>query len=103
MTDQDLIAHYGGPAKLAEILWQGKDGGVQRVHNWIARGIPPKEKVARPDLFLIDLQFAGPAPTAESLISAAPQSQTRDPDTAEQIRETEHVTREVLPLEGMAK
>ena len=27
-------------------------GGVQRVHNWKTRGIPPRVKLERPDLFL---------------------------------------------------
>ncbi|MGZ9713919.1 hypothetical protein ACXX82_24280 [Glaciimonas sp. GNP009] len=45
----------GGPAKVAELLGLDKTrGGVQRVQNWTTRGIPPKEKLARPDLFLPD-------------------------------------------------
>jgi hypothetical protein len=55
MDDKELIAYHGGPAKLAEKLGYGKDGGVQRVQNWLARGIPPKVKLERPDLFLADL------------------------------------------------
>ena len=57
MTDKELIQYHGGPAKLAEILGLDKDGGVQRIHNWISRGIPPKEKLARPDLFLVNFQL----------------------------------------------
>lgn len=46
----------GGPAKVAERLGYDKaDGGVQRVHNWVTRGIPAKVKVERPDLFLVPL------------------------------------------------
>lgn len=39
-----------------------KDGGVQRVHNWLTRGIPPAIKVSRPDLFMPELA----ATTAEA-------------------------------------
>lgn len=54
--DRDLIEDLGGPTKLAEILGFDKaNGGVQRVQNWTTRGIPPKEKIARPDIFLRDL------------------------------------------------
>jgi hypothetical protein len=57
MDDKKLIESHGGPAKLAEKLGYDKArGGVQRVQNWMARGIPAKEKLARPDLFLTDLQ-----------------------------------------------
>jgi hypothetical protein len=52
-TDEDakLIAELGGPAKVAKLLGYG-DRGTQRVHNWLTRGIPPKVKLERPDLFL---------------------------------------------------
>jgi hypothetical protein len=50
--DKKLIEQLGGPSKLAEILGYDKHGGVQRVQNWIARGIPPKVKLDRPDIFL---------------------------------------------------
>ena len=50
--DAALIDVLGGPAKLAELLGYDKQqGGVQRVHNWRARGIPAKVKLERPDLF----------------------------------------------------
>jgi hypothetical protein len=53
MTDKEIIEALGGPTKVAELLGLDKGkGGVQRVHNWIERGIPAKEKLARPDLFL---------------------------------------------------
>lgn len=48
MTDSDLIASLGGPARVAQLLGYS----LQRVSNWRARGIPPAEKVLRPDLFL---------------------------------------------------
>lgn len=52
MTDAELIAHLGGPTKVAELMKIDKDGGVQRVQNWITRGIPPKVKLDHPELFL---------------------------------------------------
>lgn len=53
MNDKKIIISLGGPAKVAELLGLDKlKGGVQRVHNWLARGIPAKEKLKRPDLFL---------------------------------------------------
>ncbi len=54
MNDADIIDALGGPAKLAELLGFDKtQGGVQRVHNWRARGIPSKVKLERPDLFRV--------------------------------------------------
>ncbi len=52
MKDKILIKELGGPAKVAEMLGYEKAGGVQRVQNWIARGIPAKVKIEHPDLFL---------------------------------------------------
>jgi hypothetical protein len=52
MTDADLIDELGGPAKVCELLSIPKHGGVQRVQNWKARGIPARVKLERPDLFL---------------------------------------------------
>lgn len=53
MDDKALIAALGGPAKVAELMGYDKaTGGVQRVHNWLERGIPSKVKLERPDLFL---------------------------------------------------
>lgn len=52
MNDKELITHLGGPAKVAEMLSFEKEGGVQRVHNWIERGIPPRVKLDFPDIFL---------------------------------------------------
>lgn len=51
MTDNELIAHHGGPTKFALLL--GLDGakGVRRVCNWKKRGIPASVKVAFPLLF----------------------------------------------------
>lgn len=56
MTDKELIAELGGATKVAEMLALDKTaGGVQRVHNWIERGIPAKVKLSRPDLFLREM------------------------------------------------
>lgn len=57
MTDSDLIERLGGPTRLAERLGYGKAGGVQRVQNWKARGIPARVKLERPDLFLIQTEL----------------------------------------------
>ena len=51
-TDKKIIEDLGGPAAVAELLGYEKHGGVQRVQNWLSRGIPPKVKVERPDLFM---------------------------------------------------
>lgn len=51
-SDKDLISYHGGPAPLSVKLGYSKSsGGVQRVHNWLARGIPSKVKLERQDLF----------------------------------------------------
>lgn len=51
-NDKKLIENLGGAAKVAELLGYDKQGGVQRVHNWMTRGIPPKVKLEHPGLFL---------------------------------------------------
>ena len=54
MDDATIIDKLGGPARVAELLgYDKRSGGVQRVHNWIARGIPWRVKVERPDLFTV--------------------------------------------------
>ncbi|MBX3653231.1 MAG: hypothetical protein KF686_03540 [Ramlibacter sp.] len=69
MTDAELIAHLGGPAKLSELLNYEKHGGVQRIQNWITRGIPSKVKVDHPHIFLVGLTRhpgeAGQVPESE--------------------------------------
>jgi len=50
--DKQIIEGLGGPASVAEILGYDKRGGVQRVHNWLSRGIPPKVKLQHPEIFL---------------------------------------------------
>lgn len=53
MKDADLIKQLGGPTRLAERLGYDKGRGVQRVANWLKRGIPARVKVDHPDLFLV--------------------------------------------------
>jgi len=50
--DAALIRDLGGPTKVARMLGYPQLGGVQRVQNWIKRGIPAAVKVAHPDIFL---------------------------------------------------
>lgn len=53
--DATLIEALGGATKVAELLdlrGESKSGGVQRVHNWITRGIPARVKLEHPELFL---------------------------------------------------
>jgi len=53
MDDKTLIKSLGGPAEVARLLgYSVKDGGVQRVHNWMSRGIPAAVKVQHQDIFL---------------------------------------------------
>lgn len=57
MTDKDRIKTLGGPTKVAELLGYDKaKGGVQRVQNWLDRGIPPAVKLEFPHIFLTELQ-----------------------------------------------
>lgn len=54
--DRKIILDLGGPAEVARLL--GLDptrGGIQRVQNWMSRGIPPAVRLQNLELF-------GPAP-----------------------------------------
>lgn len=51
MNDRKVIESLGGPGKVAELLGYEKHGGVQRVHNWMSRGIPAKVKLDHPEIF----------------------------------------------------
>ena len=51
MTDTELIAHYGGPAKFARLLRLEGVKGVRRVCNWQSRGIQPIFKLNFPEVF----------------------------------------------------
>ncbi|WPB58612.1 hypothetical protein [Xylophilus sp. GOD-11R] len=60
--DTNLIKRLGGPTRVAELLGYDKArGGVQRVQNWLTRGIPSSVKVERPDLFMPGLTTSEPA------------------------------------------
>lgn len=50
--DQELIESLGGPAKVSRLLGFPAQGGVQRVNNWLVRGIPSKIKLEYADIFL---------------------------------------------------
>ena len=52
MTDAELIQKLGGPTVLAKRLNFEKLGGVNRVQNWITRGIPSRVKLNFPHIFL---------------------------------------------------
>ena len=52
-ADRDRIKELGGPANVARLLnFDLRRGGIQRVQNWIARGIPSHIKVKHPDIFM---------------------------------------------------
>ena len=53
-TDKEIIEALGGATKVAECLGYKKHGGVQRVHNWMARGIPSKVKLEHREIFLLE-------------------------------------------------
>ncbi len=50
-ADARLIQMLGGPSKVASILGYRRKGGIQRVHNWMKRGIPARVRLENPDLF----------------------------------------------------
>lgn len=92
LDDKKTILDLGGPTEVARLL--GLDtakGGVQRVQNWMTRGIPPKEKLARPDLFLLnfppaDLVAPDPAPVPSDMRRDRPDEADRreaDPSRSE--------------------
>ena len=51
MDDKELIQRLGGPTVLAQKLGYVQPGGVQRVANWMKRGIPARVRLERPDVF----------------------------------------------------
>lgn len=62
-ADKELIEHLGGPTKVCELLRYDKSkGGVQRVQNWITRGIPPRVKVEHPSIFMRQTPEGVPRP-----------------------------------------
>lgn len=53
MDDKTLIKALGGPATVARLLgYDARSGGIQRVQNWMTRGIPARVKVEHQDIFL---------------------------------------------------
>jgi hypothetical protein len=54
--DWALILALGGAAAVARELNLPENSGAQTVQNWKYRGIPARVKLARPDLFLHNLQ-----------------------------------------------
>ena len=66
--DRALIEELGGPAAVADMLgYDKRDGGIQRVSNWLTRGIPAAVKLERPDLFLRHLLMSeGAAKTTQA-------------------------------------
>jgi hypothetical protein len=56
--DAMLINELGGPTKVSDMLGYDRNGGPQRVQNWISRGIPPRVKLDHPDIFLRDQKAA---------------------------------------------
>lgn len=52
--DAKLILQLGGPTKVAALIGENKPGSVQRVQNWITRGIPAQVKVNHPHLFMAE-------------------------------------------------
>lgn len=55
MDDIQIIEKLGGATAVAKLLGYKTQGGSQRVHNWLKRGIPYKVKVDHPDLFLVSI------------------------------------------------
>lgn len=51
-ADRQLIEQLGGPTKLAKQLRLSGTHPVQRVQNWMVRGIPSAVKVQHPALFM---------------------------------------------------
>lgn len=49
-ADARVIDDLGGSAELARRLGYD-EGGTQRVQNWKSRGIPPRVRLERPDIF----------------------------------------------------
>lgn len=53
LKDKQLILSLGGASEVAKLVGiYHQKGGVQRVFNWLSRGIPAQVKVDFPHLFL---------------------------------------------------
>ncbi len=70
MTDAEIIYHYGGAAKFASLLGLEKTGSIQRVSNWITRGIPAEVKLKHPDLFGITIGEIKRAPVVADAMAS---------------------------------
>jgi hypothetical protein len=65
MNDLEIISHYGGPTSFSKLLGLTGPGSVQRVSNWVLRGIPAEVKLQNPHLFGITIgSIAGPPNTS---------------------------------------
>lgn len=52
--DKALIDALGGVHQVVALMsYEPSAANIQRVKNWLTRGIPSKVKVERPDLFLL--------------------------------------------------
>ena len=51
MEDAKLIENLGGPGAVCDLLGIARKHGIQRVQNWLTRGIPARVRLERPDLF----------------------------------------------------
>jgi hypothetical protein len=57
--DAALIHALGGPRKVCELLgYDKRTGGVQRINNWLNRGIPYKVKLEHAALWMSAQQAA---------------------------------------------
>lgn len=67
-SDAKLIEQLGGPATVSRLLeFDKKPGGIQRVQNWVKRGIPAAIKVQFPELFLAHAENKGDAKTRKRM------------------------------------
>lgn len=67
--DKKVIADLGGPAEVARALGlDPANGGVQRVHNWMTRGIPSAVRLSH-------LQYFGEAPSQPAEQGTKPSKQ----------------------------
>ena len=72
MDDKTIINSLGGPTKVALLLGlDPKNGGVQRVQNWLTRGIPAAVKIKHPDLFLRPPSDATAAPSDSPAVTSS--------------------------------
>ena len=79
MNDAQLIESLGGPAKVAKLL-RYERGGIQRVHNWLRRGIPARVKLDHPEVFLRSLCGlpCRPAPQPGAVMAQGPECSGSD-------------------------